>query len=414
MAWFKRDAASGPATASDATRLRDGLLLLLEYLHDRLPDGRRARLARLQDRLARFPVPTGLLRELRTVRGELLLLDDTTPTDRQVEAKAVGELADGLAQLLQSTSLIHRSLEDRLLSFRGGLPRRMTEQDIRRVLSDAAEIEDAAMGMRKRARRDREELSKMLHDMGRRLQRADTDSARLGDGLTQVAEQLVHAPAPDELASVRKAMVAQLEQLTQHTGRLRSELQQARDRTRSLEDVIQRQQDELVDVRARAALDPLTGVCNRGTFDRAIRQAIQRARNAGSPLSLVMFDIDHFKGVNDTFGHPAGDAVLVAFAEAVVAQVRDDDVVARFGGEEFAVLLPGAGEAVASSVAERVRVATARLAYPEPAQNVRVTVSAGVAVLQDKDSVKSVLRRADTALYAAKHAGRNQVRIAAA
>lgn len=412
MAWFKQ--STSQPTNSDATALRDGLLLLLEYLQGRLPGPRRTRVARLRERLDRFPVPTGLLRELRTVRGELLLIDDAPPPERTVEAKDVGALTAGLVQLVQATSLIHTGLEDRLLAFRSGIPRRMTTADIRKVLEDADQIESAAAGIRRRAIQDREEMSKMLRDMGRRLQRADSDSASLGDGIGKVAQQLMHQPAPEELASVRRAMVAQLEQLTEQAGSLRSQLEQARDRSRSLEDVIQRQADELVDVRARAALDPLTGVCNRGTFDKALRQCIQRARNAESPLSLVLFDIDHFKAVNDTHGHPAGDAVLVAFAGAITDQVRDDDVVGRYGGEEFAVLLPGAGEAVATSVAERVRVATSRLIFPDPAQRVRVTVSAGVAVLQPRDSAKSLLRRADSALYAAKHGGRNQVKVAAA
>ncbi len=413
MAWFKQN-SNRPASGNDAEVLRDGLLLLLEYVQGRLPTGRQARVARLQERLGRFPSPTGLSRELRTIRGELLLNDDDSTPDSAVDAKEIGSLADGLLGLVQETSLIHKGLEDRLLSFRAGLPRRMTTADIRRVLQDADELATAAGGMRKRALQDREELSNMLHDMGRRLQQADSDSEQLGIGLSKVAEQLVHAPAPEELATVRRAMVRQLEQLTEQTGNLRSQLQKARDRSRSLEDVIQRQADELVDVRARAALDPLTGVCNRGTFDRALRQSLQRAGNVGSPLSLVLFDIDHFKSVNDNFGHPAGDAVLVAFSKAITDQVREDDVVGRYGGEEFAVILPGAGEAVATSVAERVRIATSRLRFPNPAERVKVTVSAGVAVLQDSDSPKSILRRADGALYAAKHAGRNQVRVAAA
>ena len=413
MAWFKKSTET-PPTAADAAALRDSAQLLLEYLHDRLPPARRVRVSRLRERLNQFPVPTGLLREVRTIRGELLLLEDTSTTERSVEAKEAGQLAERMGQLVQATALVHRGLEDRLLAFRSSLPRRMSSADIRRIVKDAEEIEAAASGIRKRTIQDREELSKMLQDMGRRLQRADSDSVHLGEGIHRVSEQLMHQPAPEELASVRRAMVAQLEQLTEQAGDLRSQLARARDRSRSLEDVIQRQADELVDVRARAALDPLTGVCNRGTFDRALRQSIQRARNTDSPLSLVLFDIDHFKAVNDTYGHPAGDAVLVAFAGAICDQVREDDIVGRYGGEEFAVVLPGAGESVATSVAERVRVATARLAYPDPAQRVRVTVSAGVAVMGGKDSPKALLRRADNALYAAKHGGRNQVRIAAA
>ena len=413
MAWFKKTSGAAP-TVEDATALREGLQLLLEYLQDQLPKPRQTRVARLRERLGTFPVPSGLLRELRTIRGELLLLNNDQPVEEGIQGREVGDLAERMVQLMQSTALIHRGLEDRLVGLRSGIPRRMTSQDILEVMTHADELERAATGIRQRAVRDREELSMMLRDMGRRLHRADSDSAALGEGLSSVAQQLVHQPAPEELASVRRAMVAQLEQLTEQAGSLRSELQQARDRSRSLEDVIQRQADELVDVRARAALDPLTGVCNRGTFDKAFQQALQRAQSSGSPLSLVLFDIDHFKSVNDTYGHPAGDAVLIAFSRAICDQVREDDIVGRYGGEEFAVVLPGAGEAVATSVAERVREATARLSFPSPAERVRVTVSAGVALTKPGDTAKKLLKRADAALYAAKHGGRNQVRVDAA
>jgi len=413
MAWFKKTSVAAP-TAQDATAMRDGLQLLLEYLQEQLPKPRQTRVARLRERLDSFPSPSGLLRELRTIRGELLLQNTDPPVEQGIEGREVGDLAERMVQLMQSTALIHRGLEDRLVGLRSGIPRRMTSQDILEVMTQADELERAATGIRQRAVRDREELSMMLRDMGRRLNHADTNSAALGEGLSSVAQQLIHQPAPEELASVRRAMVAQLEQLTEQAGSLRSELQQARDRSRSLEDVIQRQADELVDVRARAALDPLTGVCNRGTFDKAFQQALKRAQSSGSPLSLVLFDIDHFKSVNDTYGHPAGDAVLIAFSSAICDQVREDDIVGRYGGEEFAVVLPGAGEAVATSVAERVREATARLAFPNPAERVRVTVSAGVALTRPGDSAKKLLKRADAALYAAKHGGRNQVRVDAA
>jgi len=414
MAWFRR--GDNPPASPDAEKaaLRDGLVLLLKYLRSELSPARAHRVERLIDRLGRFPVPSGLVREVRNIRGELLLKEQRAPDPHTIDGREVGRVVQALSGLALDTALIHSGLEERLLNFKAGLPRRMASNDLPNVIDEAGAISEAASGMRRRAQRDREEMSKMLRDMGRRLQRADSDSARLGDGISHVAHALVHEPAPEELAEVRKAMVAQLEQLTHDAGSLRQQLEEAHNRSRSLEDVIARQAEELVDVRARAALDPLTGVCNRGTFDRALKQAIQRAHNADAPLSLVLFDIDHFKMVNDTFGHPAGDAVLVAFAAAIRHQVRDDDVVGRYGGEEFAVILPGAAESVAMSVAERVRVATSQLRFPEPAQRVRVTVSAGVSLLRESDSPKAVLRRADAALYAAKHAGRNQVRLAAA
>ena len=163
-----------------------------------------------------------------------------------------------------------------------------------------------------------------------------------------------------------------------------------------------------------AETDGLTGLLNRRGFMRALDACLDApgARLAGG--CLAMFDIDHFKSVNDRFGHAGGDAALVAFAAAARGIVRDGDVVGRVGGEEFALLLRGAGEEQALAVCERLRVAVARLAVTvDETRVIRMTVSAGVAALQPSIGRDAVMRQADEALYLAKANGRNQLRLAA-
>jgi diguanylate cyclase (GGDEF)-like protein len=169
---------------------------------------------------------------------------------------------------------------------------------------------------------------------------------------------------------------------------------------------------ELV-ARARHAADHdhLTGArSRRAFFDLAARER-SRALRAGSPLSLLLFDVDHFKRINDTHGHATGDRVLADIVERAGAVVRNIDVVARLGGEEFAVLLPDTAEDTALLVAERLRHALDR-SFDGSAGDVGYTVSIGVATLGADESIEGMLSRADAALYAAKAGGRNAVVVA--
>ena len=154
-----------------------------------------------------------------------------------------------------------------------------------------------------------------------------------------------------------------------------------------------------------ATTDPLTGVANRRAFDHALQLELAIVERRSTPLSLLMLDVDHFKRINDTFGHEAGDKVLVAIAQLLNGCARVIDVVARVGGEEFAVILPDTDAGGAHEVGERMRIAVARsnwLGHP-------TTISIGAATLHDKEDAASLYARADAALYAAKTSGRDRV-----
>lgn len=159
-----------------------------------------------------------------------------------------------------------------------------------------------------------------------------------------------------------------------------------------------------------AITDSLTGVANRRQLLYRCKEELARARRYGQPLSLLMFDLDHFKQVNDTHGHGAGDAVLKAVAEACRSRLRECDLLARVGGEEFAVVLPETPGQGALVVAERLRRAIEGLAFDLGGSSVGVTASFGVACRQEEDvDPLVILSRADSALYEAKRAGRNRV-----
>lgn len=159
----------------------------------------------------------------------------------------------------------------------------------------------------------------------------------------------------------------------------------------------------------RAITDAQTQAFNRGYLFPRLNQEMERARTRGAPLSLLLIDIDHFKRINDRFGHPVGDALLSAFADVVRSSVRSTDVLVRRGGEEFVLIMPGTRECFAVAVAERLRgrVAAAPLVSQGTLQ-VEATISIGVASWDQRESAEALDARADEAMYEAKQAGRNR------
>lgn len=157
--------------------------------------------------------------------------------------------------------------------------------------------------------------------------------------------------------------------------------------------------------------DALTGLANRRQFELALARELDRVARSGEPALLLMLDIDHFKRVNDTHGHAAGDGVIRAVATALAESVRPMDLVARIGGEEFAVILPNCGPAFGQAVAERIRLRVQRRAVSiGPQQEVSVTVSVGGAFAPQwvRSTARIWTERADLQLYRAKSEGRNR------
>lgn len=159
-----------------------------------------------------------------------------------------------------------------------------------------------------------------------------------------------------------------------------------------------------------ASHDPLTGLLNRHAVVQAAAREMARSARHAYPLSVLLLDIDHFKRVNDTYGHNAGDAVLRAFATAVLTALRRDDVLGRYGGEEFLALLPNSDRQAALAVAERTRAAISAMAVSYGGRTIAITTSIGVAEIAGHDaSWDDAMRAVDTALYEAKRAGRDRV-----
>ncbi len=158
-----------------------------------------------------------------------------------------------------------------------------------------------------------------------------------------------------------------------------------------------------------ATRDPLTGLFNRRHFQAMADQSVAHSRRAGEAVSLVITDVDFFKRVNDAHGHDAGDKVLLEFTEVLRQVFRAQDILARWGGEEFLVLLPNTDAEGAAAAAERLRRSAEAATVPLPGELLRFTVSVGFAALRPGEPISDALARADRSLYAAKSGGRNRV-----
>jgi diguanylate cyclase (GGDEF)-like protein len=159
--------------------------------------------------------------------------------------------------------------------------------------------------------------------------------------------------------------------------------------------------------------DHLTHLYNRRYLMDALKIEFQRSLRKGKNLCFVLLDVDNFKNINDTYGHQQGDMVLAAIAEAVLVELRSYDIAARYGGEEYAMLLPETSPDAGLAVAERVRQAVREMSFPSPLEGLTISISQGIAALPAAgiDSVDAMVRAADQALYRAKQNGRNRVEL---
>jgi diguanylate cyclase len=213
-------------------------------------------------------------------------------------------------------------------------------------------------------------------------------------------------------AKSREQVKAIVETLMKSTREMRETNKVLEDRLMLSRNEISNLQQSLEAIRAESLTDPLTGLGNRKYFDRMIDMAVQSALASAEPLSLLMFDIDHFKSFNDSYGHLTGDQVLRLVGLSLKQTIKGQDITARYGGEEFAVVLPNTGLRQALTVADHIRRAVMAKELKKKSTGEilgRVTISVGVSMLKPGDDTDALIERADACLYAAKRNGRNRV-----
>jgi len=225
------------------------------------------------------------------------------------------------------------------------------------------------------------------------------------DSLAGANEKLKAKPSPESLKAVVSTLLHENKKMQHYANKLSVKLDKSKKQLNELS-------DDLARVKENNLTDPLTGVGNRRRFDLALNKIIDEAQQKGTEFCLVIADLDHFKRVNDNFGHLVGDAILKVFAKVMKKNVKGQDIVARYGGEEFAVILPNTGISGAIQVAELIRkdIESQDLQVTKNGQAIgTVTASFGVSQFRKGDTVNSLITRADDNLYGAKNNGRNRV-----
>jgi diguanylate cyclase len=237
------------------------------------------------------------------------------------------------------------------------------------------------------------------------LKTVNSATAEYGQTLEDVSENIRQAETLEDLGAVVAEILEDTRRMVEKNQTLEGQLNSSSRQVSELKQYLET-------VKKEATTDGLTGVANRKAFDRTVADAVADAEEHGKKLILMMIDIDHFKKFNDTYGHQTGDQVLRLVARTLVSNVKGRDTAARFGGEEFAILLPDTALAAGLKVAETLRVSVEEreLVNKSSQQNLgTLTISLGVAEYRKGEGVDGLIARADGALYDAKKSGRNRV-----
>ncbi|HUG68053.1 MAG TPA: GGDEF domain-containing protein [Pirellulaceae bacterium] len=243
---------------------------------------------------------------------------------------------------------------------------------------------------------DREQLQHLLNGLFQWTNGFASDMSQYREFVDRISTEL----NPDGVHANDGQATRLMAQIVQANEQLQQRLNNA-------EAALQEQAEEITAYMCEARTDTLTELPNRRAFDDELARRMAEWRRHEKTVNTLIIDIDHFKMFNDRFGHAAGDAVLVEVARVLNAATRESDLVARLGGEEFAVVIAGVEASEARRAAERIRKAVAATAFRYEGQSLRVTVSCGVAQALISEEGTSLMKRADEALYASKAAGRN-------
>lgn len=268
------------------------------------------------------------------------------------------------------------------------------------------------MGWARRLTRERDEISKerdaSIKLLGGLLSTAEELTADVDTHnmeIRQVGQDVVDTAAEGEMSDVQKRLLRHIASVLESNRKLEDDLTYARYR-------LEEQAEEIDRTRKEARTDALSGVANRKAFDEKLEMCVRDWRKHETPFVLVLADIDHFKWINDTHGHQAGDHVVERLGDFLKGFLREMDFIARYGGDEFAILITDCELKRGADIAERIRSRAASVVFNVATdQRASITFSIGVAAPDGQDDAKGILEKADHAMYRSKEVGRNKVHV---
>jgi len=248
------------------------------------------------------------------------------------------------------------------------------------------------------------ELKTILVEMIKQLGVSSDEIDAQGNALETSAMELNQADSLDVINRITKQIVLETKSMVESNKNLKNTIDSTMSEVKMLS-------KELEVIKQSAVTDMLTGLLNRRGFDESVSQAIKNTKNDPGPLSIIILDIDHFKKVNDTHGHLIGDSVLKILGKLLKDNIKGKDIAARFGGEEFILVLPETPLDGAYLLAEQIRSSLSKMIFKikGTGQSIgKITISLGVALYRADESIETGIKRADEALYRAKNSGRNK------
>ncbi len=322
-------------------------------------------------------------------------------------------------------------LEDQIKELKESIARHLEEEDIPQVLE---RINLLIQDMRGRLERERLELEKFLGQLTERLTHiggaleASDDSTRKVFENRQKLDQEIESQTRDmesralnatDLSALKALVQERVDSIRQRMEEHRSEeqkliaeqeqqMKELKERLKEMEEETEQLRTQVREERHQAFTDALTGLPNRFAYEERLEQEYERWKRYQSPLSLIVIDVDHFKRINDTYGHQAGDKALRIIARELSVSTRKTDFIGRYGGEEIVILMPETSADAALAAAEKLRKKIEECGFHFREKKVTITVSCGISEYRQGDTPESAFERADQALYEAKRSGRNR------
>ncbi|MRR58005.1 MAG: GGDEF domain-containing protein [Deltaproteobacteria bacterium] len=315
------------------------------------------------------------------------------PLARMIESEGINQFLDSLARTVTAPfAFLGRTFGRKLAS--------------RRVLKDTREATTRLVDSREQQISDTAQTIRgLLLSLASAIQRTDQAASDSSQTLGNVRNTIDHMAIPDDLREVHSQLLTEIDRVISSNSTLKQELFHSRE-------ILATQRQQIDTLKTEVRIDGMTQLANRTCFDEKLLEMVRLWERFGDAFTLLIIDVDNFKVINDTHGHPGGDRVLKGIAYKIRSTLRTTDFVARFGGDEFAAILMKSKAAAAAAAAQKVCRQVRESRFFLDGEEVRTSLSIGVAEIAAGENAEQLLKRADRALYRVKEAGRNDVIIA--
>ena len=369
------------------------------------------------ERLEREIKDAVLKREMGEVEREREV-KDTLISSLGASEKALAEMKDALTMfsshvlgVLKSFLENGEGLGERIEGIREKLQEVESPDDIYILKNEVDDIVFKYYELKELSHREILELKDIVLHLGNTLESFLDATGGFSVRIKDYLEELSKAKTLEEISRIKNAIVKETEKIRDLSISLTQRMKELQEKLTYLQERVRELERSLEETRKKVLTDPLMGIKNRRALKMRLKEMIGLFKRKGKPFTFLMMDIDHFKKINDTYGHSVGDKVLKAMASVIRKTLREYDELFRYGGEEIAAILPETKIEEGVKVAERIRKAVSSVNFVTRSGKFTVTISIGATEVKEGDTEDSIVERADKALYRAKNKGRNRVEV---